>query len=778
VLKPGLIRRNALHFIMTNTATRQPTFRRTVFRLGVWARRTRVANVLAILLGMLALISGVATYAALSDWGQFEFGPRTVLVLLNIDLLLLLCFGLLIARRIVALWVAQRSGAKGSRLHVRLALLFGVVAITPAILMGIFAGLFFTFGLQSWFSERVRTALTESSAVAQAYLSEHQQIIRAEVLAMANDVNRQWPQLSRSPQVLNQFLSTQTTLRSLTEAVIFTSDWQVVAKAGYTFALQSGEVIPLQGIAQANLGQVAVMTGESADRVRALIRLDSFPGGGYLYVGRFVDPTVLGHLDRTQDAVDEYFKLEISRANLEISFSLFFILVALLLLLAAVWLGLLLASSLARPIMALIDASEKIRSGDLSVRVKEIPASDEIASLGRAFNRMTSRLDAQQTELLDTNAQLDERRRFTEAVLSGVTAGVVGLDPNGNITLPNRSASDLLGKDLTVGIGKAFFDYVPEFSHMLTAIKKTRRRQLQEEVHIRGDDGERVFLVRIVAERLNRKIVGYVFTFDDITELQSAQRKAAWADVARRIAHEIKNPLTPIQLSAERLKKKYMERIADDSGAFEKCTDTIVRHVHEIGQMVDEFSAFARMPEPVKRSENIQKIICDAAFLQRTAYPNIVFVLDSSLDEPTWVQCDARQIGQALTNLFKNAVESIERRRIREGSIHNGSKVGEVRVSIACAADSCTIEIRDNGAGLPQQDRYRLTEPYFTTRSRGTGLGLSIVEKIMGDHGGKLILQDADSGGARILLEFQMSDEDNSSLDYGIDASLIREDQT
>ncbi|MGZ0216917.1 MAG: HAMP domain-containing protein, partial [Acidimicrobiales bacterium] len=376
-------------------AYRRPlSLRRITLRFFVWARRNKLYNALAMVLSLAAIVSGVATVTALSSWEGEGPNPATVLILLNIDLFLLLALGVLVSLHVAKLWSNRRSGAVGSRLHVRLALLFGAVAITPAIVMMVFAALLFTLGVESWFSDRVRTALVESTEVAEAYLAEHIQVIRADALSVASDINRQWPQLSRSNELLTRFLSTQAGLRGLTEAVIFRDDMQVIAKAGYTFALQTGEQIPLSVIARASMGDVAVVTGEGGDRVRALVRLESLPGN-FLYVGRFIDAKVLGRVARTKDAVDEYLLLEGRRSEIEIGFTLLFIVVALLLLVASVWFGLRLATKLAKPIVDLIDASERVRRGDLTVRVEEKATSDEIDSLGRAFNRMTNRLASQ-----------------------------------------------------------------------------------------------------------------------------------------------------------------------------------------------------------------------------------------------------------------------------------------------------------------------------------------------------------------------------------------------
>jgi len=717
-------------------------------------------DTLAILLTVAALASGIATYVSMSGWGSQGPNATATLVLLNIDLLLVLCLTALVATRLVRLWREQRAGTMGSRLHVRLVLLFGVIAMTPTLLIAVFSTLFFTFGVQAWFGERVKTAVTESAAIARAYLAEHQQAIKADALAVANDVNRQWPQLSAGdPQLRDSFLSTQAAFRGLTEAVIFTSDLQVIAKAGYTFALQTGEQVPFQAIATANIGQVAVLTGQSSDRVRALVKLESFPVA-YLLVGRFVDASVLSRLSRTEEAVSEYLRLEGERSELEVSFTLLFGVVALLLLLISVWFGLALATRLAKPIIELINASERVRGGDLSVRVQETESGDELSYLSRAFNRMTKRLGEQQTALRDTNAQLDERRRFTETVLEGVSAGVIGLDPKGHITLPNRSAAVLLGIDLGKAIGQPLTECVPEFARLMNEAQQSSQRIVQQEIQIAGSAGQKTFLVRLSVEQVDDQIVGYVITFDDITALQSAQRKAAWADVARRIAHEIKNPLTPIQLSAERLKRKYLGKLADDSGLFAQCTDTIIRHVGDIGHMVDEFSAFARLPSAVLKPADLGSIIRDAVMLQRHAYPHIAFSVDVP-STPCRLRCDARQVGQALTNVLKNAVEAVN---ARFGSPARAGQKGPGKIAVGIEITETQIAVRviDNGVGLPQAERERLTEPYVTTRAKGTGLGLAIVKKIVEDHGGAVTLEDLPAApdgetGAQVTLSFPMS---------------------
>ena len=727
-------------------------------RLRARIERMNVADTLAVLLTAGALASGIATYVSMSGWGAKAPNATATLVLLNVDLLIVLGLTALVATRLVRLWRAHRAGTMGSRLHIRLVLLFGVIAMTPTVLIAVFSTLFFTFGFQAWFGDRVKTAVTESASIARAYLVEHQQAIKADALAVANDINRQWAQLSSGDlQLRDSFLSTQAAFRGLTEAVIFTSDLKVIAKAGYTFALQTGEQVPFQSIATANIGQVAVLTGQSSDRVRALVKLESYPAA-YLLVGRFVDANVLARLSRTEEAVSEYLRLEGERSDLEVSFTLLFGVVALLLLLVSVWFGLALATRLVKPIIELINAAERVRGGDLGVRVQEGESGDELAYLGRAFNRMTKRLGEQQAALRDTNAQLDERRRFTETVLAGVSAGVIGLNSKGHITLPNRSAAVLLGIDLTKAIGRPLAACVPEFARLLADARQSSQKVIQQEVQLVEGSTQKTFLVRISGEQVGEDVLGYVLTFDDITALQSAQRKAAWADVARRIAHEIKNPLTPIQLSAERLKRKYLDKLGDDSRLFAQCTDTIIRHVGDIGHMVDEFSAFARLPSAVLKSADLGAVIRDAVMLQRHAYPHITFVAECP-DVPFRLRCDARQVGQALTNVLKNAVEAVDARFAAPVPGTGKKGDGKIVVRLEPSLGATLIHVIDNGVGLPQAERERLTEPYVTTRAKGTGLGLAIVKKILEDHGGSVTLldsfgSDGTPDGAQVTLDF------------------------
>ena len=646
------------------TAASRPTFAR---RLLAWAHNAGLSRKLAIALAFAAVASGVATYVVITDQG-FTPNPRTVLFLQMLNLILLLLLGAVVARRIVLLWAERRRGLAGSKLHAQLVVLFSAIAVAPAIVMAVFSALFLNLGLEAWFSERTKVALRESLAVAAAYLEEHRNIIRGDAVAMAADLNRELMQATSATQ-FRQLVNGQVRIRGLHEAVVFDEQGRILASVNLLDEPQSA-VVPPWALERARNGQLVIFSPEASDpqreglevsdRVRALLRLESF-NDVYLVVGRGVDPKVSGHFERTREAVEAYVSIEGQRTNLQLQFAATFVGVALLLLFAAIWVGLVLATRLARPIAELVVAAERVRGGDFDARVVEEASAGEIGSLSRAFNRMTSQLGSQRRELVEANRQMDDRRRFTEAVLSGVSSGVIGLDAEGRVTLPNRAALQLLSAGREQLVGEDFSKAVPEMAALVAAVRATPDRPVQDQVSILREGRRRTLLVRIAAQTLESGERGFVATFDDITELEAAQRKAAWSDVARRIAHEIKNPLTPIQLSAERLKRKYMSEIKSDPETFRICTETIVRQVGDIGRMVDEFSSFARMPAPQMREEDLAELVRQTVFLQRNAHPEIRF--DTNLAERSVrLSLDPRQIGQALTNLLQNAVDAIEGR--------------------------------------------------------------------------------------------------------------------
>jgi len=691
-------------------------------------------NVIAAILVVLTASSCIATYAALNEVPPFGDDPDTVLWLLTLDLVLLLALMVMVVRRVARLWSGRKQGLSGSHLHVRLVYIFTVMAAVPAIIMTVFSVFFFNFGIQTWFSERVQTAVVESQEVAQAYLGEHKQVIRADTLAMANDIDRQAGLFLGNKEAFEKALDTQSFLRNLAEAVAFDSTGRVMASSGLTFTLEFEE-ISAWALEQADDGEVAIMTGANEDRVRALIKLNNFVGT-YLFVGRMVDPKVLSHLAATKEAALDYKALQEKSSSLQILAAMIFTIIGFLLMCAATWLGFLLARQLVTPIADLIDAAERVRAGDLTTQIEQRGKLEEFDYLALAFNRMTSQIAEAQNELIEANNQLDRRRRFTETVLAGATSGIVGVDPNGKITLANASSSKLLNIPQERLVGLKIRTVSSDTAALVEEAHNKPTKVTTAEITInRTDIGKRIFLVRVVIELVEDRDVGAIITFDDITDLQSAQRKAAWSDVARRIAHEIKNPLTPIQLSAERLKRKYLKDITNDPDTFEQCTDTIIRHVEDIGHMVNEFSAFARMPEPMMEVQDLGKIVEDTISLHENAYGNISFVVKRDRKSAIKANIDAKQIRQALNNLIQNAADSVSAR-------HKSEATGEINIDIlAKGRDDVLIVVRDNGLGLPAfGDDVQLLEPYVTHKEKGTGLGLAIVKKIMEDHGGEILL--------------------------------------
>ncbi len=725
------------------SVVRKPGLLRNIVSRG---QRAGLGRRVAIVLMVCAVAFGLGTFFTLTGNTTFGMGEDALFVFLIVDLALVLALGVAVSLGLVRMWAQRRAGLAGARLHVRLVGLFSVVAISPAILVAILASLFFNLVIENWFSERVREAVESSVLVSEAYLNEHRESIRSDALAMADELNRVWPSFGVDSQRARQIIEDEASKRSIPGAVLFDQNGRVIASAGFTSSLLF-DIPPPLAVADAANGQPVILTSENEDRVRALVGLNVRPQV-FLYVGRFIDPNVLRYRETTKRAANEYAQAETRRSRLELELAAIFVIVTLLLLLTAVGVGLGFANRLSRHIANLVHATEMVRSGNLSVRLDEASRSDdEIGTLTRAFNRMTRQLDGQRGELTEANRQLEDRRRFTEAVLAGVSAGVIGLDRSGRVNLPNPPAIELLGVRLEEIMGRPLTDSVPEFVGLVERAVEDPSRLVEDEISVETGGGVRTLHVRIAAERdAKQDVIGFVVTFDDVTELQSAQRTAAWADVARRIAHEIKNPLTPIQLSAERLKRKYLKEIVTDPEIFEQCTDTIVRQVGDIGRMVDEFSSFARMPNPVMKPENLAKLCHEAVFLQQQAHRDILF--ETGFPEKDVVfNLDAGLLSQAFTNLLQNAVDAIDG---REGE---GNLAGKISLHLIESDNNASIVIEDNGRGLPVKERDRLTEPYVTTRSKGTGLGLAIVARIVEQHGGTLRLSDRDGEtGARITI--------------------------
>ncbi len=709
-------------------------------RVGWWFKRIQWPTILGIGLAIAAVVSGSATYVGLTGATDFEPTRAQAIALLLANLAIVLTLFALIAYRLVRLWIARRAGSAGARLHVRLVAMFSFVAVMPAIIVAVFAASTLDRSLDSWFSERTRTIIANASTVAEAYLNEHRQKLRDDALLMATDLDRSAYLYQSNRADFQKLMVQQAAFRSLAGAFIADGNGILMAYAPGSTPTSIAPPSP-ETLSELGEGEAHLTASDEGDQVQALVRLTSFDDA-FLLVTRLVDAKVLDHLARTRLAAAEYANLESRRYTVQLTFALIYVIVALLVLLAAVWLGLWAANRMVAPIGELVGAAERVSDGDLTTRVDVGSDADEITALGRTFNRMTGQLQSQRNELMEANHQLDRRRRFTETVLSGVSAGVIGLDAKGRIDLVNRSCLRLLDRTRDELVGQPLVACVPEMAIYVRQAMARNDRPSEGQITLEQEDGgDRTLTVRVVSELSGDGSHGYVVTLDDISELVSAQRASAWADIARRIAHEIKNPLTPIQLSAERLKRKYSTQISNDPEVFEQCTNTIIRQVGDLGRMVDEFSSFARMPTAVMALEDLSELAKEAVFLQRVASPQITFEVEG-MDQPVMLECDRRLVGQALTNLIKNATEAIETKHEMTGTKPDVTD-DRIVVSIDDNSEMISLSVSDTGIGLPRGERYRLLEPYVTRREKGTGLGLAIVKKIMEDHSGNLLLEDA-----------------------------------
>ena len=740
-----------------------------------WWVRTDVGGKLALTLIALALVAGFTTFAVLSGLVLADPAPRILPVLLQIDLAILLLLGAVIAQKVARLWGERRRGLAGSRLHVRFVLILGLLTVTPAIFVSVFSVFFLNNGLEYWFNERLTRSLREAEEIAQAYLREHAQTIQGDILALAVTLRSEGLQLARNPEAFQQFLVAKTRQRGLSNAMVFEESGRVLARAGYAFVRERHQGLNVVSMEKARAGGVAIMLDPDDARVHALIKLDGFIAT-YLYIGRWVDPLILNYIERARNTMTTHQAMAEERNKLQILFSAAFASVTLILLLAASWCGLFLAQRISRPIRHLIGAAESIQTSGQVTHVKTNNGpdyNDEIGLLAQAFNRMVDRIESQRNELLNANELISMRHRLIEAVLEGVSAGVFALDQDQRIKLCNRTALRMISQhDLNQVVGLSLKEYIPEIDAIVERADRWPDRVAESEIKIRRGFNERIYLMRGVAEVDSDKgcVEGYVITCDDISEWVAAQRMAAWADIAQRVAHEIKNPLTPIQLAAERLRRRQHYAIKEgripssddkDNKIFDDCIDTIIRQVEDIGHMVKEFSAFARLPAARRKWGDLRDAVRHAAFLHATAQPGIRIQTDIP-NEPLWALFDSHQIGQALTNLIQNAIQAIE----SLADTHNDRKSpvsGQIMIRLFPShKDRIGIDVTDDGPGISQDMQRRLTEPYVTTRPDGTGLGLAIVRKIIEDHRGELRIENrSDSTGTtvKIVLPGKCSDD-------------------
>ncbi len=694
--------------------------------------------VTAIVIFLTATAPGSRTAAGPSD---------LILLVLSLNLLLILVLAAGAGWRALQLFAPQAQDA-GVRLHRRFVTLFSLAAVLPAIVVALFFGLLVTQGVDNWFSSRVSTVVNNAAETSNAYVQEQYDFIEARLSPMIGDLDR--------PDVVSAFsrarlsysaLLAQATARDFAAVYVVDHEGRVLARSeadgSPPYLAPSREVLAASAEAARGLRKSPpIQVAEEQNVLRIAYPLSAY-ADAFVYVVRAVRPGMLAQLRSSERAVVTYREAEQSRRRVQTVFALSYASTALLVLIGAVWVGLGAATQIATPVARLVVAADKVAGGDLSARVTIDRDPEEIAVLSRAFNRMTSDLQAQQAALRTASVEAQARSRFIETVLSGVSAGVIGLDPSGRVSVVNDRAVALLGLEEIETYGRPIDAAAPELAAVAhRALDSANDAEAEIDV-VRGSETRRLRV------RASGRADGLVLTFDDITRLLAAQRNAAWRDVARRIAHEIKNPLTPIQLSAERLRRKYRAEIQNDLETFDRCTDTIIRQVGDIGRMVDEFSSFARMPAPKFAEEDAAELFRAAVFAQRVAYPDIPVELEEPADAVPLV-CDARMVGQALANVLKNAGESEAAHRAADPR-HRGRLFARLTVNDA----QIVMEVEDQGVGLPERDRERLTEPYVTTREKGTGLGLAIVKRILEEHGGELQLTDARAmPGARAILVF------------------------
>ncbi|MEO0486647.1 MAG: PAS domain-containing sensor histidine kinase [Pseudomonadota bacterium] len=704
------------------------------------------------------------TFVALGPLDQGA-GAVPLRFVLTLDFIYVLVIAALVLNRVAHMITARRARSAGSRLHLRLTGVFTILALIPTILVAVFAVLTVNTGLEGWFSERVRSVIGASLAAAEAYAEEEREGLRNDTLVVSRVLNGERTALPLMSDAgfdgeVRQILArVQPRIqRGLKEAFVINSLGEIKSRgtASYEFDYDAPKAADFEALAES---EVLLIEDWAQNEFRALVRLSSFTDR-YLYLSREVDGDILTLLDETQESALLYQQLENERGTLLYQFGLLYLGFAVILILAATWAGLWFAERLARPVGRLAGAAQRVGAGDMDVRVPDEAGDDEIAMLGRYFNQMTEQLKAQRDVLIANTEQIERRRRLFDSVLGSVTSGVVGLDAEGRITLINRAAGDVLGLKHDVE-GMTLADAIPEFAALFEELRASRKSVTEREIRLSRRGAQEILLVRMATRRSEGDgSEGYVVAFEDVTGLVSAQRMAAWGDVARRIAHEIKNPLTPIQLSAERIKRKFSPRLGEDSETLDQMTDVIVRQTNDLRRIVDEFSKFARMPEPQRRPADLGELLRAAVLLQENGNPGVRYRADVAKG-PTTTVIDETMISQALTNVLKNAAEAIESRKESGADFEP-----EIRVSLERHGQDCRVRVSDNGIGLPV-DRMRLFEPYVTSRAQGTGLGLPIVLKIIEEHAGTLTLHDAepfeptsDHVGARVDITLPLATND------------------
>ncbi|QOF71934.1 PAS domain-containing sensor histidine kinase [Aminobacter sp. SR38] len=683
-----------------------------------------------------ALVSAAVSFAILIGVTPITPDSTTTLALIAINAALVLILVGLIAFEIQRIVMARKRGKAASRLHVRIVTMFALVAALPALLVAVVASITLDIGLDRWFQIRTTTIVNSSLSIAEAYVQENARNLQSTTLSMANDLDNNRPLYGLDRSGFLDFMGRQAQLRALAHAALISADGSFVmsAKTGADFAMPEPPAVAVQTAAD---GKPVLIEPKTRNIVGAIIKLREIEGL-YLYTIRLVDPEVIKARQIVTANTEEYRDLGANRRTTQIAFALLYLGLTLIVVLSAIWTGIAVADRIVRPIRQLIGAADEVATGNLDVSVPVRQSDGDVGALSDTFNNMLLELKSQRNEILTAKDVIDERRRFSEAVLSGVTAGVIGVDPYGSITIVNPSAEAMLAISASESLGQNLSILLPHVGRVFEIGRKSGRAVYREQVTFYRAGAERTFNVQVTVEEGESEVgdKSYVVTIDDITDLVTAQRTSAWADVARRIAHEIKNPLTPIQLSAERIRRRYGKVITEDREVFDQCTETIIRQVGDIGRMVDEFSAFARMPKPEMKVIDIREPLREASFLVEVSRADIAFEREIT-PGPLKGTFDSRLMAQAFGNVIKNAAEAIEAAERQTG------EAGFIKIRARRDGNSIRIDVIDNGKGLPRENRQRLLEPYMTTREKGTGLGLAIVKKIVEDHGGRLELHDA-----------------------------------
>ena len=695
----------------------------------------RYARKLGVVFVVAAIIFGVASFFILLGLTSVQPTFPVIVGTMVVNGVFVLLLSILVGREVYGLIRARQRGRAAARMHVRIVGLFGIVASFPAILVAIVAGITLDLGLDRIFDVRSKTIVDQSVSVSESYLGEAMRTLQVQSLNMARFLSQNRSQFVLDRTSFNNFMTGQSRVLQLRGAFILNEDGEELAKAEIPGSDQLPKV-PKDLLKEVVAGKPGCLSPKTTNLAACLMPVVNLDGKYFLFTLKWVNPSVLNSIQLMQEIRQEYQMLESGRLPLQIAFAMLYFGICLTILLSAIWMGIAVADRLVAPIRQLINAADAVRAGNLDISVPTMRTEGELRSLSDTFNAMTTDLRTQRDEILNNQEQIDQRRRFTEAVLSGVSAGVIGVSGEGRLAIANSSAMELLSREEGDLVGEKLQDISPELAQVIANAESSGRSQHLEQISLLRNGRERTLNVQVTIEDSDEHVHSHVITIDDITDLVSAQRTSAWADVAQRIAHEIKNPLTSIQLSAERIRRRYGKVITEDREVFDQCTDTIIRQVGDIGRMVDEFSSFARMPKPTMKEGDLTEPLREAVFLLKVSNEHINFEVDIP-ERPFMARFDNRLLSQAFGNLIKNATEAIE------GFQFPDCEKPKIKITISEVDGNHRVDIIDNGKGLPVENRHRLLEPYMTTREKGTGLGLAIVGKILEEHGGIIELLDA-----------------------------------